>query len=179
MRGDTAARTSHCKDMFMIGAYSDNDVREYQGLNPIPGGDRYFIPLNMMPIDQLDDTPNADTLDEDGKPIQRAISPGQALAAVGRIRQAHERFFRDAVGRIVHRKPGERSNYAESALISPILSLIEGLFDEISAENKLFASSFAREIGIDAPNWAAENADMIAGYQLDRTIRTLLPRKAN
>lgn len=169
MRGDTAARTQHCKEMFMIGAYSDNDVREYMGLNPIEGGDRYFVPLNMVPLDSFDDAVNAGELGQDGQP----------LASIGRVRQVHERFFRDAAGRILQRKPGARRGYTESALISPVLSLIEGVFGQISDQNREFAAGFVAEIAADSEQWAAENADQIAAYLLDHSIRTILRRSAN
>src|ERR1700740_256995 len=162
MRGDTAARTAHCRDMFMIGAYSDNDVREYMGQNPIPGGDRYFVPLNMVPLDSFDDVANAGELGQEGAPVLRLGKGGpQLLAAIGRVRQVHERFFRDATGRVLQRKPATRPGYAESALISPVLSLIEALFGQISDENRAFASTFSAALAADSEPWVSENADMI------------------
>ncbi|MCJ8015236.1 phage portal protein [Paenibacillus sp. KQZ6P-2] len=54
LRGDTAARAAFYKEMFNIGVYSQNDIREKENENPVPGGDRYFVPLNMVPLDILD-----------------------------------------------------------------------------------------------------------------------------
>jgi hypothetical protein len=34
--------------MFMVGAVSQNDIRERENMNPVPGGDTYYIPLNMI-----------------------------------------------------------------------------------------------------------------------------------
>jgi HK97 family phage portal protein len=49
LRGDAAARATFYNQMFMIGAFSPNDIREKENLNPIDGGDEYYIPLNMQP----------------------------------------------------------------------------------------------------------------------------------
>ncbi|MNK84040.1 Phage portal protein [compost metagenome] len=54
LRGDSAARSAFYAQMFNIGVYSQNDIREKENDNPIEGGDRYFVPLNMVPMDMLD-----------------------------------------------------------------------------------------------------------------------------
>lgn len=55
LRGDSAARAAFYKEMFNMGVYSQNDIREKENENPIPGGDRYWAPLNMVPLDMIDD----------------------------------------------------------------------------------------------------------------------------
>jgi HK97 family phage portal protein len=54
LRGDSAARAAFYTAMFNIGVYSQNDIREKENENPIEGGDRYLVPLNMVPVDLLD-----------------------------------------------------------------------------------------------------------------------------
>lgn len=56
LRGDTAARSAHYREMFGIGVYSPNDIREFEDKNPREGGDVYLIPLNMgrEPVDHSD-----------------------------------------------------------------------------------------------------------------------------
>jgi HK97 family phage portal protein len=129
-RGDTAARTALCQAMFMIGAFSDNDVREYQGLNPIEGGDRYYIPLNMVPVDQIPDATNSSELDEDDDPSTPSVAA--RAKAVQCAKDANLRFFRDAMGRVLHRKPPERAKYAETAFLQPVLNVIQCVLGEIS-----------------------------------------------
>jgi HK97 family phage portal protein len=51
LRGDSAARAAFYKSMFGIGVYSQNDIRVKENDNPIPGGNVYFVPLNMRPHD--------------------------------------------------------------------------------------------------------------------------------
>ncbi|MFD1886819.1 phage portal protein [Paenibacillus wenxiniae] len=55
LRADSPARAAFYKEMFNIGVYSQNDIRAKENENPIEGGDRYFVPLNMLPVDMLDD----------------------------------------------------------------------------------------------------------------------------
>lgn len=48
LRGDAEARGSFYNTMFMIGAMSPNDIREFENLNKIDGGEKYYVPLNMI-----------------------------------------------------------------------------------------------------------------------------------
>lgn len=50
LRGDTAARYAAFAMGRQWGWLSPNDVRETEGLNPIPNGDTYLSPLNMTPV---------------------------------------------------------------------------------------------------------------------------------
>ena len=53
MRGDMAAQAAFFRQMFAIGVYSLNEIRELMDENPIgPDGDQRFVPMNMIPLDQ-------------------------------------------------------------------------------------------------------------------------------
>lgn len=54
MRADTATRTQHYKDMYYMGAMSANDISRLEDRNDVPGGDRYFVQQNLVPVDKLD-----------------------------------------------------------------------------------------------------------------------------
>lgn len=52
MRGDAQTRAQYYKDLFNIGVYSINDIRELEEQNPIgEQGDIYFVPVNMQPAE--------------------------------------------------------------------------------------------------------------------------------
>jgi HK97 family phage portal protein len=53
LRGDTAARTALYTGMFNVGALSPNDIRALEDLDPIPGGNDHFVPLNMVPLSMV------------------------------------------------------------------------------------------------------------------------------
>lgn len=48
LRGDTAARSAFYKNLFDMGSLSPNDIRELENMNPIDGGEQYFIPVNNL-----------------------------------------------------------------------------------------------------------------------------------
>ena len=55
LRGDIKSRY----DAYAIGRQqgwlSVNDIREFESMNKIEGGDEYLSPLNMLPISKLDE----------------------------------------------------------------------------------------------------------------------------
>jgi len=55
LRGSTAARSTFYKSMFGIGAMSINEIRGKEDMDPAPHpfADEYFVPLNMVPLSQL------------------------------------------------------------------------------------------------------------------------------
>lgn len=67
LRGDSQARAAFYKEMFNMGVYSQNDIREKENDNPIPGGDRYYVPMNMIPVDLLDEFFKNKLIQKDGK----------------------------------------------------------------------------------------------------------------
>lgn len=56
LRGDSTSRSNYIKSLFYTGALTVNEVRSLEGRNPVEGGERRYIPVNMAP------------LDDDGKP---------------------------------------------------------------------------------------------------------------
>lgn len=65
LRGDSVARAQFYTQMSMIGALSANDIRALENMNPIEGGNQYFVQLNMVPIDKAD---TEATTTPDGEP---------------------------------------------------------------------------------------------------------------
>lgn len=51
LRGDTAARSEFYRVMREVGAFSANDIRELEDMPPIPEGDVYLQPSNMLALD--------------------------------------------------------------------------------------------------------------------------------
>lgn len=51
LRADSAGRAQFYKELSYLGALSPNDIREKENLNPIDGGDQYFVQGNMVPLD--------------------------------------------------------------------------------------------------------------------------------
>lgn len=56
LRGDPDTRSKYYMNMFRVASISPNEIREAEGMNPITGGDRYFIQANnLVPLDRIDD----------------------------------------------------------------------------------------------------------------------------
>lgn len=52
MRGDVSTRSEFYNTMFNIGAFSPNDVRMKEDMNPVANGDQHMVPGNMVPLRQ-------------------------------------------------------------------------------------------------------------------------------
>lgn len=48
LRGDSEGRSKLYQALWNMGAMSPNDIREKEGMNPIEGGDTYYVPLNFV-----------------------------------------------------------------------------------------------------------------------------------
>lgn len=57
LRGDMAARMNFYQSGIQNGWLSQNDVREYEDLNPIKDGDTYRAPANLLPVGAPPPTP--------------------------------------------------------------------------------------------------------------------------
>jgi HK97 family phage portal protein len=60
LRGDTQQRAAFYKQMWDVGAFSTNDIRRYEDLSPVDGGDVRYRPLNMGILGEPD--PDTDDL---------------------------------------------------------------------------------------------------------------------
>lgn len=67
LRGDTQAQAEWIKTMIDRGIMTPNEVRALDDMNPLPQGDRAFMPLNMIPTDKVDDYIDAITSKADNK----------------------------------------------------------------------------------------------------------------
>lgn len=48
LRGDSEGRSKLYQALWNMGAMSPNDIREKEGMNPVDGGDTYYVPLNFV-----------------------------------------------------------------------------------------------------------------------------------
>lgn len=72
LRGDIRSRYEAYSLAIQNGWMNRNEVRRLENLNSIgPDGDRYFVPLNMTPLDRVDDAIDK----EEKQPIAKAPTP--------------------------------------------------------------------------------------------------------
>ena len=99
LRGDQVRRATFYRTMFNIGSLSQNDIRELEDQNPIPGGDVYYVPLNMKPSDQDAEEPAASDEDTDSGD-ESDPPPFSPPDRVDQIVSAHVPLFEDALRRV-------------------------------------------------------------------------------
>lgn len=69
LQGDTQSRGEYYSKLFNIGVLSPNDIRKMEGLNPVDGGDKHFVQVNMGDITDAGDMPDGEeSLDENDQP---------------------------------------------------------------------------------------------------------------
>lgn len=106
LRGDVAARGEFYNKLFQMGALSPNEIRARENLNPRPGGDTYYVPLALAPV-------NADGIPVppartggDRRRQNRSMPPREHRATDGTIarralREAFAGLFAEATRRVL------------------------------------------------------------------------------
>lgn len=113
LRGDSAARATFYREMWMIGALSQNDILRRENMNTVDDGDERWVPLNMLPMSIAVRGPEPRPVPEPAP--TRALPPAEDRAAKQaraqrsvmarkRIERSHEALFRDAAARIIRRE---------------------------------------------------------------------------
>lgn len=75
LRGDQAARAQFYQAGFGMGVFSPNDIREYEDLNPVEGGDQRFVPANnLVPLTQIGEMAQAQ-IEKTKAETERAARP--------------------------------------------------------------------------------------------------------
>jgi len=75
LEGDTQSMAEYYSKLFNIGVLSPNDIRKMRGLNPVPGGDKHFVQINMGDITEAaagDPAGGEDSPDENIQPNESA-----------------------------------------------------------------------------------------------------------
>ena len=179
MRGDTATQTEHIREMMNLPIYSANEARRYLGLNPYEGGNRRYIQLNMIPIDKLDDfydkTANPAVNPPESQPNSSESVREHAEKLVKNVvKKAYHSAFRDAIGRLINKKSGERPRYA-SSMEWLLIGIAAGLGFEEPAESQ-FITDYVRALGDRARHWTFEDKANIVNTELEAAITVMLGR---
>lgn len=121
LRGDSKARAEFYTSMFNIGVYSQNDIRAKENDNPFEGGDKHYVPLNMVAIEDYEppgDPPDEPAAKNDRQTEERAKTKTKIALAKAKLTAArrHERLFEDAAERIVKREKNQVLDKAKKTL---------------------------------------------------------------
>jgi len=170
LRGDTAARAEFYSKMFNIGAYSINEIREKENMNPVDGGDERFVPLNMVPLSMAKEVavpkpdpepaqivaPEGDEEpeEENGRDWMNAMVEGRAGADIrDRVARQYRDLFFSMAKRIVNKeslavkKAVERRNKrADETFDAWIIDFYSGMDGYIRQEAKPAMKGLARAV---------------------------------
>lgn len=100
LRGDIKSRYEAYAVARQNGWMSANDIRKLENMNPIPGGDIYLIPLNMMPAP----TGKAPASVPEPTPTKKSLPDHRSIAGRDRIMAAYHPLLLDAIQRAVNRE---------------------------------------------------------------------------
>lgn len=133
LRGDMTARSAFYREMRNIGVFSTNDIRDWEDLNPVEGGDAYFVNAALVPLEiaakgehiatlQPDpeprDTPNDDApLDPRDNPGDRDAAARHKREILGSVAAVHGKAIEDAIAgvlRLEHDKAVRASKRKDS-----------------------------------------------------------------
>ncbi len=67
LRGDSAARSTFYREMWNLGVFSVNEIREMEDMNPVESGDKRFVQLNMTTLEKAGEEPEPPEPQEEPK----------------------------------------------------------------------------------------------------------------
>jgi HK97 family phage portal protein len=162
LRMDTKARYDAYAVGRQWGWLSADDVRERDNMNPVPGGDTYLVPLNMIPSDSVKPIPPGG----EPKPVPPAPKAARALPeqrsgeARRRLSEVYRGRFEQTFTNIIKREKREILQGAEKAFTqrdqTDFVRWAREYYDELRKNgfhgNELWGlySSFASAIGQEA-----------------------------
>lgn len=76
LRGDAKARSEMYRALFYAGAINANEIRRMEGMNPIDGGERFFVQTGSSPTDIIDQVLLKSTPASDGNTPPPPPPPG-------------------------------------------------------------------------------------------------------
>lgn len=69
LRGDSQARSEYYQKMFMIGAYSPNQILEFEDMEPYEGGDERYLQIQYAPVRKIVDGTARQPRQASGRPL--------------------------------------------------------------------------------------------------------------
>ena len=175
LRGNAITQAEVLAKEFQNGATTINEMRKLKNRNAIgEDGDRHYVPINMVPIDKVDDVLDPDPVPaavpnpkqakepvkEEPKGKRSATAPLKTLAIRWRAIGPHDRLFVDAIGRVVRKevKAGKAAvrKYLKGEQAKNLLAWIDEFYtkqiEEIRANIHPAVSSLAEQLwGVVSP----------------------------
>lgn len=162
MRGDSVAQAQWYREMRNVGAYSVDEIREFEDMDPVPGGDKRVMQANMTTLDRIgEESVKPAPPPADGREVANALLRSTVdklmrwdIEAWGKVRGSVADF--DAW--LAHHEKGHAVRVArELASISDALML--GFRADVDAESLALRYAHARRVMLETLH-SGEAVDM-------------------
>jgi HK97 family phage portal protein len=128
LRGNSTERAQLHKAMWEVGSKNANDINDDEGENPVPGGDRYYIPANnFVPVDRVDDVIDAQ-IKPKSEPNPTQTQP-QSGGSKTEIRPSYKRMFSEFIA-----DKDRWSSFREETAVKKFTPLFRGIADDLIGE---------------------------------------------
>jgi hypothetical protein len=145
-------------------------------MNPIGGaaGTTLIVPLNFTtpekmaapdPVTPVPD-PNAPN------PAAPKIDPSEAKKQKQAAAASVKPVFRDAIGRIVNREPGRRTEAFIQTALMPSLLALSGIIESKASTNLL--AEYCGEFALRSKDWTLDQVEAIAETEFNRAVDALV-----
>ena len=99
LRGDAKGRAEFYQAMWTTGAFSANNILDWEEMDPIDGGDQHFVQQGFAPLDMVDKIVQAQIQRGMVAPAPKSADPNASGARAG-IRSAHLAWLQDVQARV-------------------------------------------------------------------------------
>jgi len=105
LRGDLAAQAEFYRIMWNMGAWNHNMILEKQNENTYEGGDKRYIPANMISVDLADDLyQNEPSNQKSIRAIEHNPTEHRSTVARDRLQKRFHPLIKDAAARVIKRE---------------------------------------------------------------------------
>ena len=146
LRGDITSRYAAYSTGRQNGWLSANDVRDLENMNPIPGGDQYLVPLNMVPAGSAGQFGSTEPGPGDAGRGSRTLEVRARGQSRHRLAVAWRRQYAEAAGRVIRREANDVANAARRFSKRGSLSEFEGWLGEFYAEHRGIVAGAMRPV---------------------------------
>jgi HK97 family phage portal protein len=177
LRGDQAARAAFYQAGFNMGVLSPNDIREYEDLNPVEGGDQRFVPRNnLVPLTSIGELAQAelDKTKAETKKIEEPTPAPVVAAPPAQDNTAAEAMIDEArqiKAQMLVALEQLRDSDGKQPDLTPIFERFDALPTQFAEELQPLADGFRVAVQAMADEQRAEREQLPA--MLTRTVTPL------
>ncbi len=144
LRADSQMRWEAFSRQFMAGAVTPNEMRDSENLNPVKGGDLSFVPLNQIPLHQVEDWFAADIEEKLAKAEQAKRPPPTPVAPAPAAPNNAREIELLTEARDTARRCAQEAEDAKDIKVSELVSLSEK-FAHLQTERDALVAELAEE----------------------------------